>query len=464
MDKYNVCLINDSFPPNAIDGVANATKNYADIINNGIGNACVVTPYYPGTDDLSAPYPIIRYPSLTTGKNVGYRMGFPFSAAVIKEIENTKPQIIHSHCPVTSTMLARSLREIVKCPIVLTYHTKFDLDINKIIKLEPVREQALKALVDNISACDEVWTVSKGAGENLRNIGYQGDYVVMPNGVDFTKSRVSRFYSEQICSHLDLPSDVPVFIFVGRMMWYKGVRIILDALKILSENNFDFRMVFIGAGADKNEMTLYSEKLGLEKKVFFEGAIYDREIIKAWYCRANLFLFPSTYDTNGLVVREASACALASVLVKNSCASEGVTDGVNGFLIDENAESMAALLMSVCDDFSYLAQIGENAQRDLYISWEDSVYNAYQRYGAVMEKYNAGLYPLRESPKDEFYTSAAMLMDFINRETDKQIALKEELSGRLAALEDRVKTKTSKVKSDIRSLADEVLQYLDRYR
>lgn len=464
MEKYNVCLINDSFPPTAIDGVANATKNYADIISNGLGNASVVTPYYPGTDDASLPYPVIRYPSLTTNKSVGYRMGLPFSAAVIKEIENTHPQIIHSHCPVTSTMLARSLRQIVKCPIVFTYHTKFDLDIDKIIKIEPLREQALKAIVENITACDEVWTVSRGAGENLRNIGYQGDYIVMPNGVDFPKSRVSRFYTEQICSHFDLPCDIPVFIFVGRLMWYKGIKIILDALKILSEKRIDFRTVFIGAGADKNDIVAYTEKLSLSDKVFFEGAVYDREIIKAWYCRANLFLFPSTYDTNGLVVREAAACALASVLVKDSCASEGVTDGVNGFLIDENAESMASLLESVCNDFPYLAQIGENAQKDLYVSWEDSVYNAYQRYEAIIEKYNKGLYPAHETPTDEFYSSAANLMDFINRETDKQIALKAGFSKKMAALEGRVKITTSQVKSDIRSLADEVLQYLDRYR
>ena len=37
----------------------------------------------------------------------------------------------------------------------------------------------------------------------------------------------------------------------------------------------------------------------------------DREILRAWNTRADLFLFPSTFDTNGLVVREAAACGLA---------------------------------------------------------------------------------------------------------------------------------------------------------
>ena len=50
MEKINVCLLNDSFPP-AIDGVANTTVNYAKIINKDLGKASVVTPNYPGVID-----------------------------------------------------------------------------------------------------------------------------------------------------------------------------------------------------------------------------------------------------------------------------------------------------------------------------------------------------------------------------------------------------------------------------
>lgn len=43
LDGLNVCLMNDSFPP-VIDGVATTILNYAEIINNGLGKATVVTP------------------------------------------------------------------------------------------------------------------------------------------------------------------------------------------------------------------------------------------------------------------------------------------------------------------------------------------------------------------------------------------------------------------------------------
>ena len=164
-----------------------------------------------------------------------------------------------------------------------------------------------------------------------------------------------------------------MFLFVGRMMWYKGIRIILDALKGLLDQGRDFRMVFVGGGGDKDEIVAYTKSLGLEGKVLFSEPIRDRERIRAWYCRADLFLFPSTFDTNGLVVREAAACGLASVLVKGSCAAEDATDCRNGFLIEENAGSMAAVLRDLCREPDKMHQAGEGAASDLYISWEDAV-------------------------------------------------------------------------------------------
>ena len=79
MDKLNVCLINDSFPPE-IDGVANAVTNYARIINREHGRATVVTPSNPDADDSVFPFNVLRYPSVDMTRYVGYRAGMPFSA------------------------------------------------------------------------------------------------------------------------------------------------------------------------------------------------------------------------------------------------------------------------------------------------------------------------------------------------------------------------------------------------
>ncbi len=414
MENLNVCLINDSFPP-TIDGVANAVCNYAQILNRSHGKAAVVTPYYPDVDDSVYPFPVYRYPSLTLPKKLGYRAGVPFSPELLGKLKEENFSILHSHCPITSTLLARELQDQLQVPLVLTYHTKFDIDIANAVRGKLVQEELIRLLVRNISACDEVWTVSRGAGENLRSLGYEGDYVVMPNGVDFPKGRVSQEAVRQETGAYDLPAGLPVLLFVGRMMWYKGIRIILDALKRLDEEGQDFRMVFVGGGGDKEEIVSYAESLGLDGKTLFVEPIRDRERIRAWYCRADLFLFPSTFDTNGLVVREAAACALPSVLVQGSCAAEDSADGETSFLIEENAASMAETLRRVLARPETIRQVGERAQQELYLSWEDAVANACHGYEAVLDRYRSGAYARPKQSADEVLESVGKLMDWLNQ-------------------------------------------------
>lgn len=379
-----ISLLNDSFPP-VIDGVANVVMNYASILHEMEGNSVMVaTPKYPNTNYYQYPYLVIPYQSFDTTEIIkGYRAGNPFAIREFQDMKEYNPDIIHSHCPVSSTVLARLLRRETGAPIVFTYHTKFDVDIARAVKAQLIQKEAINVLVKNIEACDDVWVVSKGAGENLRSLGYQGEYRVMSNGVDFAKGIATDAEIAEATKDYDLPGDVPVFIYVGRIIKYKGLPIILDACELLDKAGMDFRMVFVGSGPDADE--LKERAKGLGKKVIFTGPIYDRKVLKAWNTRADLFLFPSVYDTNGLVVREAAACGLASVLIKDSCASEGVTDGRNGYIIEENAKSMADLIQRVCKDMDAVHDVGRHAMDEIYISWEDSVHMAYERYGEVLE-------------------------------------------------------------------------------
>ena len=407
-----ICLLNDSFPP-TIDGVANAVLNYARISEKNHGHSLVVTPQVPGADDSIYDFSVVRYPSIDTRKLIGYVTGYPFSPEASYRVEAEHAEVLHTHCPVTSCILARQLAESIHLPLVLTWHTKYDIDIANAVKSKVLQEGALQALLRNVNACDEIWTVSNGAGENLRSIGYEGEYIVMPNGVDLPHEHVSDELVHEVTSGYDLPADVPCYLFIGRLMWYKGLRIILDALDELRASEIDFRMVFVGAGGDEAEVKEYTQKLGLNSKVFFTGAISDREKLRAWYTRADLFLFPSTFDTNGLVVREAAASDTASVIIENSCASEGVTDNRNGFLISEDAGSLAARLKELAEYPERMKEVGEAAGRELYISWEDAVANAYDRYEVVIDRFKSGLYGVHDPIRGSWMQSQGELMQII---------------------------------------------------
>ncbi len=416
--KPCVCLMNDSFPP-MIDGVATAVLQYAKILS-ATGQAVVATPEYPSVDDSIYPFPVIRYPSINTTKIVGYRAGLPFHAPSLRALEQYPIDLIHSHCPFISTYLARVLRQSRPVPVVFTYHTKFDIEITRAVHEGALQKTATKLMIDNISACDEVWVVSRGAGENLRSMGYEGDCHLMENGVDFPRGKAPKEAVLSLCRTLyqtyGLRTDdgVPRFLFVGRMMWYKGIRLILDALAALRDEGLRFHMIFIGDGMDCADIKAYTAKLRLEPFCIFTGAIHDRALLRAYYSICTVFLFPSTFDTNGIVVREAAACALPSMLIRGSCAAEGIVDGQTGFLVEENAGSIAGFLRHAIRQPSMCTAVGTRAMQEIYISWEDAVHRAAQRYEIVCERYRSGEKKTPEPVSDEIFSHISTVLETIN--------------------------------------------------
>ena len=409
--RLNICLLNDSFPP-MIDGVANVVLNYAKIIQRDFGNVVVVTPRYPGEQD-DYPFPVIRYPSVKTPRTAGYRMGLPFPG-IVREIIHSSPghtasghnhaaagashaangsdhrafDIIHCHCPFVSSVISRSLRQATGAPIIMTYHTKYDIDIANTFDLELLRTAAKRVIVANIEACDKVWAVSKGSGENLMSLGYKGDYSIMDNGVDFPKGPAPEELVRKAAAELGLhegPRDVPTFLYVGRMQWYKNIRIILDGLCKAKAAGAKFRMVFAGVGEDFNEIVFLANTLRLNNECVFAGVIRDREKLRAVYSMADMLLFPSTFDSAPLAVRESAACGVPCMLVRGSAAAEPVTDGRNAVLIDESSDSLAWAVIELSGRVEYIKRLGGRALEELYLPWDAAVSRAYETYIDILE-------------------------------------------------------------------------------
>ncbi len=381
--KLNIGLLNDSFPP-VIDGVANAVKSYAENLSKE-DEAVVITPKYPHVTD-NYPFEVYRYHSIPTDKLIGYRSGDPFGPVSVAELLNKKFDILHTHCPFSSAVLALNLKRLSrnKIPVVFTYHTKFDVDIIKRVPTRAFQKFVLKFIVGNISQMDEVWVVSKGAGQNLRSLGYKGSYRVMPNGTDFEKRRSSDGEISALRQKLSIKEDEVVFLFIGRMMWYKNIGMIIDSMKRLKNEGVAFKTVMVGGGDDLFAIRQYVDQLELSENIIFTGPVYDREELRCYYSTADLFLFPSTYDTSGLVVKEAAACSCPSLLVRDSCASEGVDDMESGFLCEETVDSCTEVILKAISDRERLKAIGASASEKVYYSWENAVAEARKRYEEIV--------------------------------------------------------------------------------
>ena len=235
-------------------------------------------------------------------------------------------------------------------------------------------------------------------------------------------------------------------------------------------------MVLIGKGPDQELL----EKMAAERdlmdtahspgKCIFTGPIYDRDVLRAWNCRADLFLFPSTFDTNGLVVREAAACGLASVLVEGSCAAEGITDGRNGFIIQETAASMAELLKKLTKEPDRMHDVGQHAMDEIYLSWQTCVSEAYDRYQWVLEEKKRGAFAGRKKmPTDYLVSMTAHSMS----EQERRRRIRKEIFGdfrdsavgmmeNIQEAEENVESLLERIRSDLQDAGDRAEEYMHR--
>lgn len=387
--KLKIAIGTEAFPP-TIDGISTVAKCYADIINasDDMGEAVIVTPKNPNQEDYKYPYEIYRYKSLFTFGE-GYPVGWPFKKEFALDMIAKDFDILHSHCPIATSYFFRRINRLHRIPQVLTYHTKYEYDFENRIPTLAIKHRAYGFLLNNIKSADEVWVTSKGTADSLRKVGYEGDYVVMPNGCDLPISDFTDDDRNMIRRKHNIPADVLVLIFVGRMMWYKNIKLILDACKIMKDGGKDYRMIMIGMGPEEAAIKKYTKKLMLDDKVIFTGQLYDRHELQIYYSCADLLVFPSIFDTNGLVVREAAASSTPSLLVDGSCAAEGIKDCETGFLCFESAHSIARTIEKILPNKDLLNRVGKNAQNNIYISWEDSVRKAYDRYQVVIDNFNS---------------------------------------------------------------------------
>lgn len=385
--KLKVGIGTDAFPPTT-DGISNVAQNYAAEINKKLGEAVIITPKNPNQLDYKYNYEIFRYKSWWIPSKEGYSIGWPFKDELHQAIIDMKFDILHSHAPLATSYYFRRVVEKKKIPVVLTYHTKYEYDIDRRVPTKPARDFAYRFLLNNINAADEVWVTSEGTSDSLRKLGYQGDYIVMPNGCDLPITNVSAEDIAMIKRKHNVPENIPIFLYSGRMIWYKNIELILDACSKLKRDGKKFKLIMLGFGADETAIKHYIRKSGLKNDVIWTGKILDRQEILSYYGIADILLFPSVFDTNGLVVREAAACATPSLLVHGSCAAEGIDDGKTGFLCMESAHSVAVTLAKIMDNKELLRKVGKQAQSDIYISWADSVQKAYKRYENLVENFN----------------------------------------------------------------------------
>ena len=387
MKKMKVCELVDTYYP-VVDGVINVIKHYSEILSTEVD--CKLGAPRPAKKDKyvdNEKFEVIRCNSVRAPEN--YRVAQPQSdRRFVRKMDSENFDIIHVHTPFTMGRYAIKAGKKIAVPVVATLHTQYHQDFERVSKgFKPFVKIALAYIMHVYKRADSVWTVSDKAGSFLRDYGYKGDIKVIRSGTDYVYPDNYQELIDRVNNLHNLHDKKNVFVFVGRMAWYKNIKMICDSLKILKDAGKEFTMLFVGGGFDLQQIKKYVNTIDLNDNCIFTGEVKDRETLQAYYLRGDLMLFPSTFDTASIVKTEAAAHKLACMVVRDSCCAEGVIDNENGFLCEENAESMAEKLLLLLDCPEKFKQAGEMAYKTVYRTWDDAKDEIISEYENIIKEY-----------------------------------------------------------------------------
>jgi glycosyltransferase involved in cell wall biosynthesis len=381
-------IFNDNFPP-ILDGVALTAQNYAYWLHEKGHDVRVITDFAPKMKQVikAAPYPINFVPSVPIPFRHPYRYGIPFiSPLFLHRWNKMQFDIVHAHCPFVTGDLAYSAAQKQGIPMVATFHSKYRQDFEHNVKSPFIVDKMVKHIVRFFEKADEVWIPLPAVEETLREYGFKGHVEVVENGNDFyTPTALIEAMRKEMREELGLLPEETMLLFVGQHTWEKNIGFILDSLALIKDKPFQLFMV--GTGYAVREIKHRIKQLGLRDNVTLLGNIHDRERLKRIYAAADLFIFPSLYDTCGLVVREAAAMHTPSLMLGNSTAATAIHDGVDGFLSPDNTQEYAQRILTLMEHPELVARVGTKASKTISRSWESVIEEVILRYRDIQESY-----------------------------------------------------------------------------
>ena len=210
---------------------------------------------------------------------------------------------------------------------------------------------------------------------------------IVPNATDFVINDSVDEIVMKLKAKYKIRNNQIVFSYIGRMVKEKNIFFIVDVLRVLKNKGINFKMLFIGQGVDFLKLKKYVKECNLEKDIIFTGVVRDTNNKAALLKLSDLFLFPSTYDTDGIVKIEAACMKVPSICIKDSGAGSNIVDNYSGYLCDLDCDLFASKILEVLKDKKKLKIVGQNAFNDLYLTWDVVVEKLSKLYDQEMEKF-----------------------------------------------------------------------------
>lgn len=384
--KLKLGMFMDSYFP-MVDGVIVVVDNYAkNLIASQKMDVFVGVPGKE-VDNKGIDYKVLRC-KMIKGKNWAYGLPLPkIDIKYNKKIMQENPDIVHIHSPFGVGKSGIKLAKKKNVPVVATMHSQFHQDFYKATKSKFITKRLVKGIVKTFNKCDEVFVMNEKLEELIREYGYKGKIRIIPNATDMDYPKEPQKLLDMANKKYKLKAEESVFLFVGRLIENKGVLFIIDAIKELVNKGVKAKMIFVGDGPEKEKMKQKIKVLGLENNVILAGKVMDREHLASLYLRASLFLFPSVYDTDGLVRKEAGANKTPSLLAEGTLASNLIKVDDTGFLAPYEPKAYANKIYEIINNKELLKKVSENVYAKEYLGWKQVAKMVKEAYKEIIENY-----------------------------------------------------------------------------
>lgn len=198
--------------------------------------------------------------------------------------------------------------------------------------------------IKNVSMADHIVAVSRHIGESTNQVMRLGrEYQVIYNGVD-----VKKF------SPTSVRPESKNILFIGNLIWRKGVFDLIKAMPIVLERHPDTLLKIVGGSSGEHQAQLEKALLdvGLKTRNQIEllGKIPHAEL-PCLMNKASVFVFPSRVEAFGLTCAEAMACGRPVVATSLASGPELIEDGDSGLLADpSDPNDLADKISAILDD------------------------------------------------------------------------------------------------------------------
>ncbi len=362
-----VLMVSDVYFPR-VNGVSTSIETFRNTLaGQGIG-VRVVAPRYGDEPDETH---VVRVPGRPVPRDPEDRIVAWRAMAETVRAQAAKCDLVHIQTPFAAhySGLRAARREGV--PVLATYHTLFEEYLQHYAPFLPAA--GLRALARLLSrrqcnALDGVVVPSQAMHARLDEYGVKRPIHVLPTGIPlarFAGGNRARFRA----AHGIRPGR-PVALFVGRVAHEKNIGFLIEAMGAALRRQPELLLLVAGEGPALPALREQAARLGLGDSARFVGYLDRHRDLPDCYAAADVFVFASRTETQGLVLLEAMAVGLPVVALAHMGTADILAPRRGCLVPADSPKDFAETVVALLADPGLRARLGAEA-RDYACNWSD---------------------------------------------------------------------------------------------